>query len=140
MLQVTPSLSIDEKVLSFVSLHASGPGGQNVNKVSSAVQLRFDLRAASLAPEVKNRVASLAGRRMNKNGILVIEAKRYRSQEQNRMDATRRLAALILQALAKPEPRRATRPSRVAQRRRVEAKMHRARIKKLRSQKGPPSD
>jgi ribosome-associated protein len=141
MLHVTASLSIDDNELRYEAIHAAGPGGQNVNKVATAVQLRFDLRGSrSLSPQTKVRLARLAGRRMTKEGTLVIEAKRFRSQEQNRQDATQRLIALIRQALTKPKPRRTTRPSQAAKTRRIEAKIRHARIKKLRGLKPTLSD
>jgi len=141
MIQVTPTLCIDENELHYESIHAAGPGGQNVNKVATAVQLRFNLdRSSSLSPQIKSRLVRLAGRRINKKGILVIEAKRYRSQEQNRQDAIQRLVALIRQAMIKPRPRRATAPSQNSQTRRLDAKMRHARTKKLRSAKPSPTD
>ncbi|MGD0611703.1 MAG: alternative ribosome rescue aminoacyl-tRNA hydrolase ArfB [Anaerolineales bacterium] len=141
MLQVTSSLSIDASEIAYDFIRAAGPGGQNVNKVATAVQLRFDLRrSASLTPETKARLASLAGRRLSKDGILVIEAKRYRTQEQNRLDATERLIGLIRKALAQPKPRQATRPGRAAKARRIEAKMRHARIKKIRGTKPTIND
>lgn len=141
ILRVTSSLSINEREITYEPIRASGPGGQNVNKVSSAVQLRFDLRgSASLTPETKARLAHLAGRRLSKDGILVIEAKRYRTQEQNRLDATLRLIGLIRKAVARPKPRQATRPSRAAKARRIEVKMRHGRIKKMRGTKPTTND
>jgi ribosome-associated protein len=141
MLQVTPSLSIKAAEITYDYIHAAGPGGQNVNKVATAVQLRFDLHgSSSLTAEVKARLASLAGRRLTKEGILVIEARRYRSQEQNRMDATGRLIGLIRKALVKPKPRQATRPSPAARARRIEEKLRHARIKKTRGMKPTSND
>jgi ribosome-associated protein len=141
MIRITPSLSIEENELHYEPIHAAGPGGQNVNKVATAVQLRFNLHgSSSLSPQIKARLASLAGRRMNQDGILVIVAKRYRSQQQNRQDAVRRLIVLIRQSLTKPRPRRATLPTQNSHRRRLEAKRRHARIKKLRSVKPLSSD
>ena len=114
-------------------IHASGPGGQNVNKVATAVQLRFDVRnSPSLADEVKQRLLRLAGRRATSEGILVIEAKRYRTREQNRADALERLFGLIEQASRRPKTRHATRPSLASKARRIEAKKRRGVIKKNR--------
>jgi len=132
-LTVTPRIAIgdDEIELSFV--RASGPGGQNVNKVSTAVQLRFDAaRSPSLPPEVRRRLRRIAGRRMTADGVLIIHARRYRSQEQNRRDALERLAALVRAAARTPEKRIPTRPSRAARSRVLARKKHRSRIKKLR--------
>ena len=141
MLQVTSSLSIDENEISFDFVHAAGPGGQNVNKVATAVQLRFNVRGSrSLTPEEKARLTDIAGRRLTKEGILVIVARRYRTQEQNRLDATDRLIALIRKALTPPKPRRATRPSKAAKARRIDAKMRRAKIKKIRGMKPSSND
>ncbi|MBU2610229.1 MAG: aminoacyl-tRNA hydrolase [Chloroflexi bacterium] len=133
MLTITPSISLDARELTFVFVRASGPGGQNVNKVATAVQLRFDVRnSPSLPEEVKARLVRLAGKRVMADGVLVIEAKRYRTQEQNREDAIQRLGALIQKALEKPKSRRATRPSAAARARRIESKKRRGVIKRLR--------
>ena len=113
-----------------------GPGGQNVNKVSTAVQLRFDLRGSPSLPEaVRARAERLAGRRLTKEGVLVITAARFRTQEQNRADALARLVELLRQAAERPTPRRPTRPSRAAKRRRMDDKTRRGSIKKLRREK-----
>jgi ribosome-associated protein len=136
MIGITASLSLDESELQLVFIRASGPGGQNVNKVSSAVQLRFDVRASpNLPAEVKERLVRLAGSRMTMEGVLVIEAKRYRSQDQNRLDAIQRLVVLIQKALEKPEVRKKTRPSISARAARVDAKKHRGAIKRTRREK-----
>jgi len=136
MIQITPSLAIDEREITYEFIRASGPGGQNVNKVASAVQLRFDVRrSASLTEAVKARLIRAAGKRVTGEGVLVIEAKRYRTQEQNRQDATTRLTVLIRKALERPKPRRPTRPSLAAKARRVESKKKRGAIKRTRRER-----
>jgi ribosome-associated protein len=138
MLRVTDNISIDESELSEAFVRSSGPGGQNVNKVSSAVQLRFDVRASpSLPNDVAVRLMKLAGNRLTKDGVIVIIAQSHRHQERNRADARERLFELIRQAAVKPVPRRATKVPRAQKRKRVEGKKHRAGIKSLRS--GKPS-
>jgi len=130
---VKTGLVIPENELSISFVRSSGPGGQNVNKVATAAQLRFDVRnSPSLAEEVKERLASLAGSRMTQDGILVIEAKRFRTQEQNRADALERLVGLLERAVRRPRVRLATRPSLAARVRRVEAKKMRGAVKKQR--------
>lgn len=133
MIEVTPSVKIDESEIKLDFIRASGPGGQNVNKVASSVQLRFDVRnSSSLESEVKERLIKLGGSRMTKDGILIIEAKRYRTQEQNRFDAIKRLITLIQKALEKPKVRKATRPSLTSKAARVGDKKKRGEVKKLR--------
>ncbi len=130
-------ITIPDSELSFSFVRSSGPGGQNVNKVATAAQLRFDLRnSPSLPAEVKERLAKLAGSRLTQDGMLMIEAKRYRSQEQNRADALLRLAALIEKATHRPRVRHATRPSLSARVKRVETKKKRGAVKKLRGPSG----
>ena len=130
---VTPDISIDEREIRFEFVRAAGPGGQKVNKSSSAVQLRFDLlRSPSFPEEVRSRLVTLAGRRLSEEGILVIEAKRFRSQERNRQDAVNRLCGLIRQAARKPRHRRPTRPSGAAKERRLQEKKRRSVLKKQR--------
>jgi ribosome-associated protein len=126
-------IAIAENELIYEFIHSSGPGGQNVNKVATAVQLRFSIRnSSSLPPEVKSRLESLAGNRMNDRGEIVIEAKRYRSQLKNREDATRRLLALIGQATEKPKARKKTKPSVSAKAARVFEKKRRGAVKRIR--------
>lgn len=133
MIEVTPSVKIEESELQYDFIRASGPGGQNVNKVASSVQLRFDVRnSPSLYPDVKERLIKLAGSRMTDEGVLIIEAKRYRTQEQNRFDAIQRLITLIQKALEKPKVRRATRPSLTAKAARVGDKKKHGEIKRTR--------
>jgi ribosome-associated protein len=133
VIQITPSITLDDKDLAYEYIRASGPGGQNVNKVATAVQLRFDLaNSTSLSPEVKQRLKKLAGSRLTLYGSLIIEAKRYRTQEQNRYDAEQRLAALVSKALVPPKPRRPTHPTAASAARRLEAKKHRGQTKRLR--------
>ena len=133
MIRVTPAIAIDESEIQEDFIRAGGPGGQNVNKVSTAVQLRFDAaNCAALSEEVRQRLTRLAGRRMTKDGALVITARRYREQERNRRDAMERLIALIRKAAEKPIPRRKTKPTRASRERRLAAKRRRGEIKRLR--------
>jgi ribosome-associated protein len=136
-MRVTRSIVIDETELVERFIHASGPGGQNVNKVATAVELRFDvLRSRGLSDSVRARLVALAGKKLSGNGILVITAQRFRSQARNRADARARLAALIETAATPPRPRRATKPSRAAKRRRLDDKRHTASRKRERSSSG----
>jgi ribosome-associated protein len=133
MIRVTERISIDERELEERFVRASGPGGQNVNKVSSAVQLRFDVRRSpSLSAEVRLRLERLAGRRLTHDGVLVIMAQRHRTQERNRQDALDRLTELIREASVAPKPRRPTRPTRGSKERRLATKKNRSTIKNLR--------
>jgi ribosome-associated protein len=133
MIEITPEISLDESELEFNFVRSSGPGGQNVNKVATAVQLRFDLEANETLPEqVKRRLRHLAGRRVTKDGVLIIEASEGRSQERNRQQAVERLVELIRRAAAKPKPRKKTRPSAAARQRRLNKKRRRGQIKKWR--------
>jgi ribosome-associated protein len=133
MLEITPTLSIPDNELTFTFIRSSGPGGQNVNKVATAAQLRFDVRnSPSLPAEVKERLVKLAGTRMTQDGVMVIEAKRYRTQEQNRADALLRLTVLLEKAARRPRVRHATQPSLAARVKRVESKKKRGAVKKQR--------
>ena len=133
MLQITPSLSLDEKELTCEYIRSSGPGGQNVNKVSTGCQLRWNVTATPiLEPEVKARLVRLAGSRMTEEGVLIIQAKRYRTQDQNKVDAIARLVALIQQALVVPKVRRKTRPTRTSSAARVDIKVRRGAVKRTR--------
>ncbi|MET0638769.1 MAG: alternative ribosome rescue aminoacyl-tRNA hydrolase ArfB [Hyphomicrobium sp.] len=135
-MRVTNALDIDEAELDERFVRASGPGGQNVNKVSTAVELRFDLRANTSIPDfARERLKRLAGRRLTTEGVIVIQADRFRSQEQNRADARARLIELIEQALVRPKLRIKTRPSRGAREERIKTKAVRGQVKKMRSRK-----
>ena len=135
MLEITPSLQLDERELQIDFIRASGPGGQNVNKVATAVQLRFDVQASALPEQVKARLRHLAGKRMTGEGILMIEAKRFRTQEQNREDAIQRLIELIRKSLVEPKQRKKTKPSATSKAERLKEKKRRGEIKKLRQSK-----
>jgi ribosome-associated protein len=136
--QATPDLTIGEDELEESFVQASGPGGQNVNKVATAVQLRFDVaNSPSLPEDVRQRLMRLAGRRLTQDGVLVLTVRTHRTQERNRAEARRRLADLIRLASAAPKPRLATRPTLASKRRRLDEKGARARLKRDRAKPSP---
>jgi ribosome-associated protein len=138
IIRVTPAISIDESEIREHFIRASGPGGQNVNKVATAVQLRFNLAGSpSLPRDVRERLVRLAGRRMTEEGILVIEARRFRTQERNRQDALDRLIRLIQKAAEKPKTRRKTRPTPASKKRRLDTKHKRSETKRMRKPVSP---
>ena len=137
MIQLTRSIWLDERELDESFVRASGPGGQNVNKVSTAVELRWNVARSPALPEpVRARLMKLAGRRLTLDGVLVIQADQYRSQDRNRQDALDRLTALVREAAIAPVPRRPTRPTLGSKKRRLEAKGKRGDLKKQRASKG----
>ena len=137
MIRITPRIALDESEIEESFIRASGPGGQNVNKLATAVQLRFDVRRSpALTDEVRARLARLAGRRLTLDGVLVITAQRHRTQARNREDARARLVALIREAAVPPKRRRPTRPPRASKARRVDDKARRGRVKALRRSGG----
>jgi ribosome-associated protein len=129
MLHVTPSIAISEHELDERFVRASGPGGQNVNKVSTAVELRFNVAASSLPQDVKSRLAALAGKKLSADGVLLIDSREHRTQAQNRSAARARLASLLQQAAIRPKKRRKTKPSKAARERRLVSKVQRSQVK-----------
>jgi ribosome-associated protein len=132
MLTVTPAISIPESELDERFVRASGPGGQNVNKVATAVELRFDIAASTLPEAVRARLVALAGRRVSDEGVLLIDSRTHRTQAQNRAEARARLAELVRRAASPPRPRRKTKPTAASRRRRQEDKTRRGRLKAAR--------
>ena len=133
MIRITPAIALSEDEIHLEFVRSSGPGGQNVNKVATAVQLRFDVaNSPSLPHDVRVRLAAAAGRKMTSEGILIIDARRFRTQERNRKDALDRLVELVRGASRKPVPRRATRPTLASKRRRMDGKRRRGQVKQLR--------
>ena len=141
MIHITPTITIDEREIHEEFIRSSGPGGQNVNKVATAVQLRFDVaESPSLPDDVRERLIRLAGRRITEGGVLIIDARRFRTQERNRQDAIERLVELIRKAAEKPKRRRKTRPTQASKRRRLETKRHRGKTKRMRRPMSPSED
>lgn len=133
MIRVSSKIVLDDSELHFDFVRASGPGGQKVNKVATAVQLRFDvIRSPSLPPEIRARLLHIAGKKVTESGILIIQAQRFRTQERNRQDAIDRLVVLIRKAAEIPRPRRKTMPPPASRRRRIEAKQRRSQTKRMR--------
>lgn len=133
MLQISPSLAIDEREIDERFVRASGPGGQNVNKVATAVELRFDIRASSLPDEVKSRLLTVAGKRVTFDGVLLIDSREHRTQGQNREEARSRLVALIRRAARPLRKRTATRPTLASREKRLTSKKHRGQVKAQRA-------
>ncbi len=141
MIQITDTVCINEDEIQLDFMRSSGPGGQNVNKVSTTVQLRFHVHeSATLTDEIRQRLIRIAGQKMTEDGVLIIKARRFRSQEKNRKDAIQRLVDLIRKATVKPKPRRKTRPSPAAKERRLSTKKKRGQIKRQRRTVKPSED
>jgi ribosome-associated protein len=137
MLRISRDIAIDENDLDIAFVRASGPGGQNVNKLSTAAQLRYDIARANLPPDMRARFVRIAGTRLTKDGVVVIHAQRFRTQERNRQDAVDRLLEMLREASIRPVPRRATKPTFASKQRRLEGKKRRSDVK---SKRGRPFD
>jgi ribosome-associated protein len=135
MIEITPTFKVDERELQFEYIRASGPGGQNVNKVATAVQLRFDIKGSALPENAKARLRQIAGKRVTTEGVLVIEAKRFRTQEQNREDAIQRFIDLAKRSFEKPKARTKTKPTKTSKEKRLKEKKKRGEIKKNRRER-----
>jgi len=134
MIEITNSISLNENELEFSFVRASGPGGQNVNKVSTVAQLRFDLQSnRSIPDEIKKRLQKLAGKKLNSDGTIIIDARRFRSQERNKQDAIDRLIALIKKSVERPKPRKKTKPTKAAKLKRLDNKRKKGDLKKNRT-------
>ncbi len=132
MIRITDAITIEDREIDERFVRASGPGGQNVNKVATAVELRFDIQASSLPPDVKERLSAMAGKRLTSDGVLVIDSREHRTQAQNREAARDRLAALVRHAALRPKKRRPTKPKAAAREARLSSKKRRGEVKKLR--------